>query len=108
MLPQEEEGGALRVLRGRLLPLIAGNHRLGVENGRPLPGPRRAIAHFRRSSPSSSDGSPPFTPKYSPINAAVEDMADRSPKRIPSSNFFSERSEEHTSELQSRLHLVCR
>src|SRR4030067_437484 len=38
MLPQEEEGGALRVLRGRPLPLIAGNHRLGVENGRPLPG----------------------------------------------------------------------
>ena len=49
------------------------------------------MAHFRRSSPSSPDGSSPFIWKYSSINAADEESAERSPERIPWSNVFPAR-----------------
>ena len=38
MFLKEEQGGVFRVFRGRLLPLVPGDHRFGVKDGRPLAG----------------------------------------------------------------------
>jgi len=79
-----------RVLGGCLPSLIPGDHRLAYRKAArspvasdrcfshqllqeqypafPVPEPRRATGHFRRSSPSSFDGSSPSSEKYSAIN----------------------------------------
>src|SRR2546422_8426004 len=44
----------------------------------------------------------------SPVSASRLQYSSRTSKTQPNSSVASIRSEEHTSELQSRLHLVCR
>src|SRR3712207_8009513 len=61
---------------------------------------------FRSSSLSSSTGSRPTRP--SGPTAARTPPTGNSPRSAPSAAATSPRSEEHTSELQSRQYLVCR
>src|SRR2546422_3312695 len=52
---------------------------------------------------------PPGAPTMSPSLTAIRDARERLRRHLPVTRLVSApRSEEHTSELQSRLHLVCR
>src|SRR2546422_7629495 len=55
-----------------------------------------------------SSQNPGLVPKKCPKRSAVSPVSARCPFRIAVTQLVGTRSEEHTSELQSRLHLVCR
>src|SRR2546429_5103049 len=50
----------------------------------------------------------PYTTLFRSVALAAPAVADRGARRLRDDASRRDRSEEHTSELQSRLHLVCR